>query len=240
MRPARTRAPLGPKERLREPRSETGFPGHTDPTMAKSKALRILLVQAGGTDWDREGRLGGSADLPMSDDERGRLARAFDAAAELAGGGIDLVICSPDEASRETAALIAKAADDAKVRPLVGLADLDVGLWEGVLGEDLEGRCPRSYKQWQDDPASVTPPQGESASDAEDRVLAQIVKAADKVKAEVPTVAVVLRPTVYALVRCWAEGLPTRSAREVLGGDPNDPVLLTVARARFDRARAGL
>jgi len=115
-----------------------------------------------------------------------------------------------------------------------------VGLWEGRLQEDLEERCPRSYRQWIEDPASVTPPQGEAASEAEDRVLVEIAKIADKVKSERPTVAVVLRPTVYALVRCWVEGLPTRSARNVLTGDPNDPIVVTVARARFDRARAGL
>ncbi|MEZ6319371.1 MAG: histidine phosphatase family protein [Phycisphaerales bacterium] len=211
--------------------------------MAKANELRILLVQAGGTDWDREGRLAGVADLPMSADERTRLGGSFGSLpsllAEHGGGSVDVVICGPDEGSRETGDLVARAFD-AKVKPVVKLADLNVGLWEGRLQEDLEERCPRSYRQWIEDPASVTPPQGESAAEAEDRVLAEIAKIADKVKSERPTIAVVLRPTVYALVRCWVEGLPSRSAWNVLAGDPNDPMVVTVARARFDRARAGL
>ena len=207
--------------------------------MAKAKELRILLVQAGGTDWDREGRLAGAADLPLSAAERERLlGESALMGGEVGGVRPGVMLCGPDEASRETAALVGNALGGVKVRALPGLADVDLGLWEGVAGEELVGRCPRSYRQWVEDPGSVTAPQGESLSAAEERVLGEIARAADKSREERPVLGVVLRPLAYAVVRCWAEGLPTSRVRNVLGEGPNEPRVLTVERARFDGAKA--
>ena len=206
--------------------------------MPKPTHFRILLVQAGGTEWDRDGRLSGDADLPLSGPERARL-EALQPADWTPHGAenrpeLDIILTGPDEASQATASLASAAYAGVKVKKVAGLKDLDLGLWEGVLPEDLQDRCPTSFKQWQEDPGSVTAPEGESLTGAVDRVLAEIRKAADRTKRENPAVGVVLRPVAYAAVRCWLEALPTTQMRGVLGEDAAEPRLFEVERARFE------
>lgn len=192
--------------------------------MLKPKHFRILLVQGGGTDWDRDGRLSGAADLPLSVDERARLEGLSPQQWAPEGrdrpGRVDLLVCGPDEASQATASLASAAYGGVKVRKLDGLRDLDLGLWEGVLPEDLQDRCPTSYRQWVDDPGSVTAPEGEALGAALDRVLGEIRKAGDRIKHEEPVIAVVLRPITHAAVRCWVESLPTSQMRAMAGEGP--------------------
>lgn len=208
--------------------------------MAKPLDLRILLVQAGGTDWDREQRLMGSANLPLRADEHDRLEGTLAALPELVGTPLpSVILSSKNESSIQTAALVASSLGGVKTREIEALGDVDLGLWEGVCGEDLEGRCPSTYRQWLEDPGSVTAPKGEAMGAAEARILDVVARAADKTKDEHPTIGVVLRGMAYALFRCWTESLPTGQMWNVLQDGPNEPRMLVIERARFERAKQG-
>ncbi len=205
--------------------------------MPKPLDLRILLVQAGGTDWDRDGRLLGAADLPLRSDELERLEAAFIGLPGRVGERTPASILSgPSEGCKQTADLVASALGSVRTKPLAGLRDLDLGLWEGTCGEDLEGRCPSIFKQWSEDPGSVTAPKGEELASAETRILESIAKAADKTKDEHPTLGVVLRGIAYGAFRCWAEAMPTSRIWNVLQDGPNEPRMMVIDRARFDAA----
>ncbi len=208
--------------------------------MPKPLDLRILLVQAGGTEWDRDGRLLGAADLPLRTDELERLEASYVALPGRVGERAPAVILSgTSEGSKQTADLVARALGGTKTKSVLGLNDLNLGLWEGTCGEDLMERCPSIYKQWAEDPSSVTAPKGEDVAAAETRIVEAIAKAADKTKEEHPTIGVVLRGIAYGVFRCWAEALPAAEIWNVLQDGPNEPRMMVIDRARFQRAGVG-
>jgi broad specificity phosphatase PhoE len=51
-----------------------------------------------------------------------------------------------------------------------------MGLWQGRLVEEIRDTQPRLHRQWQDNPWSVAPPEGELLEDACERVEAAIEK----------------------------------------------------------------
>ncbi|MFG0305522.1 MAG: histidine phosphatase family protein [Phycisphaerales bacterium JB040] len=157
--------------------------------------MTLLLVRTGDTSWDREERIVGAVDLPLADTVADTTVTVSPA----------VVLCGPDECSRASAEALA-ARHGPKVRPLEGLADVGMGLWEGVTFDELRERCPSAFKQWRDRPDSISVPEGESLSDATERICAEIHRAAMKVKGDHPVVMAVLRPMAFGLVRALLLG----------------------------------
>jgi probable phosphoglycerate mutase len=108
------------------------------------------------------------------------------------------VFAAPDQASQQTAAAIA-AAHDAKVKTLDALNNLDMGLWQGKLIEDVRTKQKKVYRQWQENPETVCPPEGETLAEA----IARIAPAIDKVirKANSTLVALVVPEPLCSVVR---------------------------------------
>jgi broad specificity phosphatase PhoE len=91
--------------------------------------LRIAFIRHGPTDWNAEGRIQGSIDMPLSDAGRARMAallppRGFETARAFT---------SPLGRTRETAKLLgyADAIPDAR------LAEHHWGAWEGLTREEI-------------------------------------------------------------------------------------------------------
>ncbi len=186
--------------------------------MGKASKIRLLVARAGSTAWDDAGRVQGGSDLPLSESGRAAVVVGL---TSLKATSLDVILCGPDEASQETARLLAQTAKSggAKVKIVPELAEVELGLWEGMLGEDLQERFPRACRQWQEDPASVNAPEGECLGAAAERVVRGLVEALERVKGpsgwrgtgEEPAVAaaVVLRPIALGIVRCWLNNVPT-------------------------------
>ncbi len=49
---------------------------------------------------------------------------------------------------------------------MTDLGNLDLGLWQGLLVDEIRRKQPRLYRQWLDNPWSVVPPEGETLEDA--------------------------------------------------------------------------
>jgi broad specificity phosphatase PhoE len=175
--------------------------------MAKLNDIRVLLVRTGETEWERDGRIAGHSDVPLS--EGGRRAVA-DLARQLEGVRLGTVYCGPDEASVATANELA-AITGARVKPVECLSEIHLGLWEGMRQKELEDKCPRAYRQWMDDPTVVQVPEGETVPEAQDRLLGGLAKVLEKAKPENGAVAVVLRPMAMGLVGCALNGVPARN-----------------------------
>jgi broad specificity phosphatase PhoE len=114
----------------------------------------ILFVRHGQTLVNREGRLQGRLDAPLTDLglEQARLA-----AGGLAGCGASLVLTSPLQRAAHTAAEIGRALGVA-VEVDDRLVELDYGDWDGrKLGEVSAAE----WERWRGDP-SFAPPGGES------------------------------------------------------------------------------
>jgi probable phosphoglycerate mutase len=204
--------------------------------MSKSNEIRVLLVRTGQTEWDRAGRMCGCTDVPLS--QAGQL-EAETQAAVLTDVKLSAVLCGPDEASQATALALAKATGG-KIKVVEELGEVSLGLWEGRLETELEEVCPRLYRQWVEDPASVQAPEGETLEEARDRILEGLSRALNRSKSG--AVGVVLRPLAHALVRCELSGTPIRGVWSMMKtGLPMQ--WRTVERDAFrrpsERARAG-
>jgi broad specificity phosphatase PhoE len=186
--------------------------------MAKRLAqTELTLVRSGRTEWEEGGRLQGRSDLPLCAHAQANLDAMI---AQLAGPDgkpdVDVVLHGPDEASAATAVRLGEVTG-ARVRAVKNLRAFDLGLWEGLLEEDLLERYPSAFKQWRDDPASVRPPEGELFSDAEARLLGALGRSVEKHAGR--SIAAVLRPLEFGILRLKLEGQATKQMRELLCSD---------------------
>ena len=69
---------------------------------------------------------------------------------------------------------------DVKVKTIDKFENLDHGLWQGMLVADVKAKQPKVYRQWQEQPENVCPPQGETLCAAKQRVSAALTKLAEE------------------------------------------------------------
>lgn len=117
------------------------------------------LVRHGQSVSNREGRVQGRADVPLS-------PVGLRQAAAMAGWArtlpqVDEVWSSPLVRARETAGPIA-AALGLSVRIADALAELDAGIFQGHLWSELEARFPEDVARWRSGDAEFAIPGGES------------------------------------------------------------------------------
>ena len=110
---------------------------------------------------------------------------------------------SPNESDRQTAQI---AADVLGVRPRIDadLRELDYGLWQGLLVEDVKQRHARAYRQWMEAPTSVCPPEGETLEEAAKRLDGALQRILKRQRGR--TVLLVVHPVAAGLLRCRLAG----------------------------------
>jgi phosphoserine phosphatase len=128
--------------------------------------LRIVLVRPGATLFDEAGRIKGSLDFPLSPEG---TSQADKTATELANIPLDIVYSSPCESARQTASILAKRCHS-KAKTVDCLRNIDHGLWEGKLIDEVKRQQPKVYRQYQESPECVCPPGGETLESAKIRV----------------------------------------------------------------------
>jgi broad specificity phosphatase PhoE len=127
---------------------------------------QIWLVRHAETEWSRTGRHTGRTDVPLLDVGRERARELGEA---LRGHAFGLVLTSPLERARETAAL-AGVGDGAEVRE--DLLEWDYGDYEGITTPDIRKERPGWYL-WRDGV-----PNGETADEVGarcDRVIEEML-----------------------------------------------------------------
>jgi len=140
--------------------------------------LSILLIRTGSTEYDCQGRVQGTLDVPLSEDGRQQIEQV---AEQLADHEIDALYAGPCGATQQSANILAKRLH-LKVKTIDGLSNLDHGLWQGMLIDDVKIKQPKVYRQWQDHPETVCPPGGETLSTVRDRLQQWLAKIAKKHK----------------------------------------------------------
>lgn len=128
--------------------------------------VQIVLIRPGATDFDEQGRIQGTLDIPLSALGNDEVARVI---GELKDKQIEVLYCSDAEPARETAEALA-AALGIKSKKLDHLENLDHGLWQGMQIEEVKRKHPRVYRQWQEQPTSVRPPEGETLGEVMERI----------------------------------------------------------------------
>ncbi len=156
--------------------------------------MSLYLVRHGQTVMNRSGRFQGRADSPLT--EFGE-AQAAAVAATLADSGATVVVTSPLQRARQTAA---KIAAELGVRVDVDdrLVEIDYGAWDG---EPLSSVSAEEWARWRADPA-FTPPGGESL----EMVWTRTVVCADELLQPGRTVIAVSHVSPIKSVVAWALG----------------------------------
>lgn len=159
--------------------------------------LRIVLIRPGSTTFDQEGRIKGSLDIPLSETGSEQVAEVC---AQLAEMKFDAVYAAPCESAKTTASVIAKRSK-CKVREVDDLRNLDHGLWQGKLIDEVRRQQPKVYRQFQDNPESICPPGGETIQSATKRLGKLLPKWAKKHQDEVIAV-IAPEPLASILKHC--------------------------------------
>jgi broad specificity phosphatase PhoE len=106
----------------------------------------VALVRHGETDWNRERRFQGHADVPLNG---AGLAQARVLAQSLDGERFAAVYTSPLRRAAQTAEILA-ARLGVEARAHEALMEVDVGSWSGLTVTEIEERFPDGFARWAD------------------------------------------------------------------------------------------
>lgn len=134
--------------------------------------VQFVLIRPGSTDYDDQGRIQGTLDIPLNQHGAEEVRRIIQ---DVRTMGISTVYCGPCQAAIETASAICEALG-AKLKKLDALSNIDHGLWQGMLIDDVKRKQPKVFRQWQEQPETICPPEGEMLSQAQERVEAALTK----------------------------------------------------------------
>jgi broad specificity phosphatase PhoE len=193
--------------------------------------VQIVLIRPGSTDYDVQERILGSLDIPLNEQGLAEVAATVE---QLRDKGMEMIFAPVSQPSLQTAQVIAKALK-IKLKKIERLENLNQGLWQGMLVEDVRHKQPKVYRQWQEQPENVCPPEGEMLGDADERVRNAIVKLLKRRKEGV--IGLVLPEPLLSLARrfithgalgdLWKA--PNGHGRvEVLQVDPDEVLAATV------------
>lgn len=157
-----------------------------------------VLIRSGETDFDVEGRMQGTIDLPLTPVGRAEVEAAIET---LRSVPVETIYCSPGEPAFSTARLIGRALD-VPVKPLEDLDNMHFGLWQGMCINEIRRKQPKVFRQWEESPTTVCPPQGETLDDVNARVSGALKKRLKKDS----SFAVVASEPVATLVGCIMRG----------------------------------
>jgi broad specificity phosphatase PhoE len=128
----------------------------------------IILMRHGETVWNRERRVMGDSDVPLSSEGR-RQCRCV--AALLGGLGVDAVVSSPLVRAAESAEIVAKELGLA-VTPDPDLSEVRFGRWQGKTYREIVDDP--DYAGYVADPVKTPTPGGETIADVQRRGLASL------------------------------------------------------------------
>jgi broad specificity phosphatase PhoE len=130
----------------------------------------LLLVRHGQSTWNREHRIQGQLDPPLSAEGRSQARRV---GRRLANHRFAGFYTSDLERAHETARLIGEATGLSPTTR-AGLREIYLGEWEGLTTEELAQRFPEAWAKWTEEPSWDVVPGGEGAVPFEARVNAEL------------------------------------------------------------------
>lgn len=134
--------------------------------------MQVVLIRPGCTDYDAQQRIQGSLDIPLNEQGANEVTQT---AAGLRDKGLETIYSPVSQPALQTAEMLAKILG-VKCKKVDRLPNLNQGLWQGMLVDDVRHKQPKVYRQWQEQPENVCPPDGEMLGEAEARVRAALAK----------------------------------------------------------------
>jgi broad specificity phosphatase PhoE len=173
--------------------------------------IRILLVRHGETDWNKVRRFQGRSDVPLNRTGRDQAhALAF----ALKQEPITAIYSSPLLRALETAQIIKAFHASAPLLQVEGLAEMDLGDFEGMLAQQWADEYPDFRKAWLETPLSVIMPGGEGLQEVQTRAMDTLERITKRYPPE-STLLVCGHSFVNRTILCHALNLSLDRFREV-------------------------
>lgn len=134
--------------------------------------VQIALIRPGTTDYDLQGRIQGRLDIPLNQQGLDQVTQTIEC---LRGLSLVALYSSMCRSAQETAEIIGQALK-LKPKPIERLQNLDHGLWQGMQVDEVKRKQPKVYKQWQEHPENICPPNGEMLSAVIERTASSLDK----------------------------------------------------------------
>lgn len=131
--------------------------------------MKIYLIRHGQTDWNIQGRIQGSHDIPLN--EAGQR-QAEQVAKGMDSLRVSRVFSSTLTRAVETAEKIGSR-QKAEICSMPQLIEVEFGKWEGMTWEEIMEAYPKEYRLWALNPDEVAPPGGET----QDQVISRCAHA---------------------------------------------------------------
>ncbi len=162
--------------------------------------VQIALIRPGSTDYDAQGRIQGNLGIPLNDEGRQQASSVVEC---LKSKSLTVLYSSACCSAQETAEVIGSALG-LRPKTLDRLHNLNHGLWQGMLIEDVKRKQPTVYRQWQEHPENICPPEGEMLVAVESRVALVMEKLLRKHRFGV--VGLVAPEPLASVIRRWILG----------------------------------
>jgi len=133
--------------------------------------VQCYLVRHAQTAWNGENRLQGHSDQPLNalGLQQAQRAGAYFGAVHASGARVAALYSSPLQRSRQTAEAIVHATGlPVQIEP--ELAEMSLGVWEGLTPEEIDARFDGGYHLWRVSPSRVVIPEAEPAAAFHQRV----------------------------------------------------------------------
>lgn len=167
----------------------------------------FVFIRHGETDWNRQQRFQGHADIPLN---AAGLAQAARLGERLAAEPADRLLSSDLQRARQTAAPLAAAwAQAPTLEP--GFREQCFGLLEGLDAPTIQARHPDLWAQWLEQRADFALPGGESLRQFHTRVIGAVRALAEGHPGQ--TLVVVTHGGVLDMLWRTAHGLPLDGLR---------------------------
>jgi probable phosphoglycerate mutase len=182
----------------------------------RTSMLTILLVRSGITEYDSQGRIQGTLDVPLCEEGR---RQALATAEELAARStpVEALYAGPCLSAQQTAEALGERLH-LRPKTVKNLHNLDQGLWQGMLFEEVKEKQPKVYRQWQERPETICPPQGETVKEASERLKKELKKITKRHKSG--TIAVVLARPLASVLGCMLRSEQTPCLCTSTAGKP--------------------
>jgi phosphoserine phosphatase len=165
--------------------------------------VHVALIRPGCTKFDEEGRIKGILDIPLSQQGEEQSKQLSLELADFLSQSkllpeLSVIYSGPCQSARATAAMVAENCA-VKAKVLSCMTNVDHGLWQGKLVEEVKRLQPKLYRQIQESADSFAPPGGETLDAAIERVRGSVAKLVKKHRKEL--IAIVVPDPLASLVR---------------------------------------
>jgi probable phosphoglycerate mutase len=173
--------------------------------------MRIYLVRHGETEWNRVRRFQGRSDLPLNQEGK-KQVRAL--ALALQNIPLLAIYTSPLLRALETARSIKVFHPSTPLFEEESLMEMDLGEFDGMNVQDWAEQYPDFRKAWNENPASVKMPGGESLKDVQD-LAKETLKRITRIYPSDSTICIISHNFVNLTLLCDLLKIPLNRFREL-------------------------